>query len=216
MRTTKLTHQKGKWQNIWKRHGWLTAIVNVGRAAYNWFFRRYLRKFISKDTRLLEVGCGTATLTISLAKEMKELIGVDISEAAIAIADRNARNQKIINAEFELGDCLNLSYQDEFNVVWSQGLMEHFEDRRKVALEHYKATKPGGVALISIPYKYSYHKLWYVLTRPKFLRFLWPWTDQVFLDKKELLSIGRSITPKARTHFLEPFPLGLIILELPK
>jgi len=216
MSSKKLTYQKEEWQNIWMRRGWLTTIVNVGRSVYNWFFRQYLRKFISKDTRLLEVGCGTATLTLSLAKEVKELVGVDITESALMLSRKHAVEMGAKNTKFELGDCLNLPYQEEFDVVWSQGLMEHFEHPEKVAREHYKATKPGGITLISVPYKYSYHTLWYILTRPKYLQFLWPWTKQLFLSKKQVLAIGRTLTPKARAHFLQPFPLGIIILELPK
>jgi len=216
MRTNNLTYQKDEWQNIWTRRGWLTLIVNIGRSTYNWFFRRYLRKFISKNTRFLEVGCGTSTLTLSLAGEMKELVGVDITESAIELSSKHARDLEVENSRFELGDCLNLPYENEFDVVWSQGLMEHFERPEVVAAEHYKATKPGGITLISVPYKYSYHILWYILTRPKFLRFLWPWTDILYLDKKQLMAIGKALTPMARTRFLQPSLLGIIILELPK
>ena len=120
------------------------------------------------------------------------------------------------NARFEGGDCLDLAYENAFDVVWSQGLMEHFDDPEAVAREHYKAVKKGGIALLSVPYRYSYHALWYLATRPRFLRPLWPWTDQRFYTAQDLLRIGRTITPRARVHFLQPFPLGLAILELPK
>lgn len=216
MDTNNLTHQKEEWQNIWTRRGWLTVIINTGRSVYNWFFRHYLRKFISKDTRFLEIGCGTANLSLSLTGEIKELVGVDIAETAIELSNKHARELGVENSRFKLGDCLNLPYRDEFDVVWSQGLIEHFEHPEEAVREHYKACKPRGITLISIPYKYSYHTLWYILTRPKFLRPFWPWTNQLFMDKKRLLAIGRTLTPKARVHLLQPFFLGIIILELPK
>jgi 2-polyprenyl-3-methyl-5-hydroxy-6-metoxy-1,4-benzoquinol methylase len=216
MKQNNLTYQKDEWQDIWKRRGILTSIIDGGRSIYNWFFRRYLRKFITRNTHFLEVGCGTSSLSLSLAKEMGELVGVDNAESAIELSRENATSMGIANSRFDLGDCLSLSYQDEFDVVWSQGLMEHFESPLEVAAQHFKVTKPGGITLISIPYRYSYHALWYILTRPKFLRFLWPWTEQIFYTKKQLLAIGKKITPQARTHFLQPFPLGIIILELPK
>jgi|ERR1035437_54984 2-polyprenyl-3-methyl-5-hydroxy-6-metoxy-1,4-benzoquinol methylase len=211
-----LTYQKNEWQSVWERKGILTAIVNLGRDTYNWFFRSYLKKFITRDTRFLEVGCGTATLTLSLAPLMKEFVGLDISTAAIELSRKHAEEMGVKNSTFVLGDCLNLPYTNEFDVVWSQGLMEHFEHPEKVASEHYKSTKPGGITIISIPYKYSYHALWYVLTRPKLLRRFWPWTDIILIDKKRLLEIGKKLTPKARVRFLQPFILGIIILELPK
>src|SRR3989338_4230315 len=54
----------------------------------------------------------------------------------------------------------------------------------KIIVEHLKITKNGGRTIISAPYKYSYKYIWYILTRPKFLRRWWPWTDQVFFTKK--------------------------------
>ncbi len=216
MNHTELTHQKDAWQAIWKRQGILTTIVNQGRLVYNWFFRRYLRKYISKNTRLLELGCGTSTLTLSLADEIQELVGLDNAESALTLSRTLAANTGVTNSSFVYGDCLALQYHDEFDVVWSQGLMEHFEDPGKVAEQHYQATKPGGIALISVPYRYSYHMIWYMLTRPQLLRPLWPWTEQIFYNKAQLLEIGRKITPNARVHFLQPFPLGIVILELPK
>lgn len=212
----KLVHQKEEWQAIWKRQGIFHMIIDLGRSIYNWFFRRYLRKYITSNTRLLELGCGTSTLTLSLAHEIHDLVGIDNAEAAIELSRKNAFEKGIQNSRFELEDCLALPYENEFDIVWSQGLLEHFSDPHVVASQHYKAAKPGGITLISIPYRYSYHMLWYQLTRPQVLRFLWPWTEQIFYNKKQLLEIGRKITPHARIHFLQPFFLGIIILELPK
>ncbi len=216
MTTRNLTHQKDAWQNIWERRGAMTTLIDWGRETYNRFFRRYLRRYLTPDTRLLELGCGTATLTLSLAPEIRELVGQDITEAAVALSQGRAEALGVRNARFELGDCLALPYENEFDIVWSQGLMEHFERPEDVAAQHFKAVKPGGVALISVPYRYSYHFVWYLLTRPRLLRPLWPWTEQLFMNKKRLLSIGRTLTPNARVHFLQPFPLGIAILELPK
>jgi SAM-dependent methyltransferase len=216
MEQNNLTHQREEWQNIWKRRGVLTTVVDIGRSVYNWFFRLYLRQFISKDTHFLEIGSGSATLTLSLAREIRDLVGIDNVESALELSRKNAAKMNVRNCRFELGDCLALPYDNEFDVVWSQGLMEHFENPEEVIAQHYKATKPGGIALISIPYRYSYHTLWYILTRPQFLQFLWPWTEQIFYNKKQLLEMGKKLTPNARTHFLQPFPFGIIILELPK
>lgn len=204
------------WEAVWSREGLLSKAISHGRDIYNYFFRRFLRRYTRPKTRFLELGCGTATLTLSLAPELAQVIGIDISDEALRLSQRNADDLGVKNTVFLKGDCLNLQFENEFDIVWSQGLMEHFEHPELVAREHYKAAKKGGVALISVPYKYSYHTLWYALTRPKFFRRFWPWTDQVFLDKEELLKIGRMMTPLARVHLLKPTVLGIAVLELPK
>ena len=68
------------------------------------------------------------------------------------------------------GDCRNVPWSDTFDLVWSQGLVEHFTNTELIIREHFKATKPGGTVLISVPYTYSYLNIWYWLTRPKLAR----------------------------------------------
>ena len=216
--------QGGSWEEIWKRKNLMSAIINRGRYVYNGFFRKLLRKHLNKDTRILELGCGTSTLTISLSQEVSQIVGLDISPEAIALSNRLAseyaqqNNMAVSNAKFVLGDCLDIpqEYENAFDLVWSQGLMEHFENPLLVAQQHFLALRKGGVALISVPYRWSFYTPWYMITRPKLLRPLWPWTEQVFFTKKQLRRIGSDIVSKPKVYLLQPFFLGIVILELKK
>jgi SAM-dependent methyltransferase len=209
------TH-RGFWDKIWERRSAFADVINGGRDIYSVFFRRFLYRYIGPDTSFLELGCGTSTLALSLAPRMKELVGLDISPAALELSRGHAQRLGVTNARFVEGDCMNVPFSDQFDVVWSQGLMEHFDDPARVASEHLKAAKKGGVALISVPYRYSYFRLWYALTRPNILRPLWPWTEQTFFSKKQVLAVGRQVDPNATAHILQPFFLGIVILELRK
>ncbi|MFA6294909.1 MAG: class I SAM-dependent methyltransferase [Candidatus Paceibacterota bacterium] len=204
------------WQKIWQRKNISSRIIDYGRSAYNGFFRRLLKKHLNKETRLLELGCGTSTLTISLANEIKSLVGLDISPEALRLSREHSRELGAMNTEFIEGDCLNVPFENEFDIVWSQGLIEHFDNPATVVEQHYRALKPGGTVLISVPYKWSYIMPWYLITRPKIFRSFWPWTDQIFFTKKDLLAIGKSITPHSKTYLLQPFLLGIVILEIKK
>ncbi len=208
----------GSWEAIWKRRNLMSAAINGGRHVYNGFFRRLMRRHITPQTRLLELGCGTSTLTVSLAKEVAEVVGLDISPEALELSKKAAEKAGATNTRFVIGDCLNIprEYENAFDVVWSQGLMEHFENPLLVAQQHFRALKKGGVALISVPYRLSFYTPWYWLTRPKLLRPLWPWTEQVFFTKKQLKAIGGAIVPSPKVYLLQPFFLGIVILELKK
>ncbi len=212
----KSIEQAGEWQAIWERKGLLDHIIDAGRTTYNFFFRRVLRRYLTPQSKVLELGCGRASLTLSLCSEIKELAGIDISDVAVQQASEYAKKHGIHNARFAVGDCTALNLGESFDFTWSQGLIEHFDDSRPITKAHYDALAPGGAALISVPYRYSYHAVWYILTRPALLRPLWPWTEQKFFNGKMLLALGKSITPHARVYFLQPFPLGIIFLELRK
>lgn len=210
----KSTEQAEQWQAIWERRGALDALIDWGRTVYNYFFRRIHRRYVNKNTRMLEIGCGRASLSLSLCPEIKNLSGIDISDVAVKQATDDAARNGIKNARFAVGDCTKLDIGESFDFVWSQGLLEHFEDPVVVVREHYRVLKPGGTALLSVPYRYSYHTLWYMLTRPTLLRRFWPWTEQRFFNATQLVAVGKQVTPHARTFFLQPFPLGIIFLEL--
>lgn len=205
-----------EWDVVWARKNFFGRTIDLGREVYNSFFRRLLRRYLRPSSTLLEIGCGTSTLTLSLAPEITSLTGVDISEEALERSRNKALEMKVTNAVFLNADCLNLSFKDAFDVVWSQGLLEHFDDPQTVVNEHFKALKPGGIALLSVPYRYSYHYVWYLLTRPACLRKFWPWTEQQFYTKKDLEAFGLKVTPHVRVFFLRPFLLGLALLELKK
>lgn len=208
--------QEREWQRIWVRQGFMTRLINFGRRIYNYFFLRMFRRYLSTSSRFLELGCGTSSLLMAIAPRVKEVVGLDITPASIELSESLVKTSGIGNARFVLGDCLTYPFEPEYDIVWSQGLMEHFQNPIDIAKSHYKALKPGGVALISVPYRYSYHHIWYKLTRPQMLRRFWPWTDQVFYNKKMLVAIGKQVTPNARAFLLQPLPLGIAILELRK
>ena len=212
----KSTEQAGEWQEIWERNNWVDKVIDWGRTVYNFFFRRIIRRYLNRESTMLELGCGRASLSLSVAPEIKRLVGVDISESAVRQASNFAKQKGLSNTSFVIDDCTKLATEERFDFVWSQGLLEHFDNPEIVAREHYRVLKPGGVALLSVPYKYSYHTLWYNIARPKMLRWVWPWTEQRFFDAKELLAVGKSVTPSARTYFLQPLPLGIIFLEMKK
>ncbi len=59
---------------------------------------------LSGDEVLLDLYCGTGTIGLSMAKDAKELIGVEIIDKAIENAKKNAKNNGIENARFICGD----------------------------------------------------------------------------------------------------------------
>ncbi len=180
---------------------------------------------ISKKGRSLELGCGTAQLTLMIAPHIQEAVGLDISSEGLAIATREQARLGVPNATFVKADVQSVPFTDEFDVVWSAGLIEHFFDRDiDIVQQHIQATKPGGVVVMSVPYAYSLHSLHYALTRPKLLRRFWPWSQeryfQKFYSKQDLRKLGKATGLPYKVYFLRPWfiglPLGIVVIEIQK
>lgn len=213
------------WDTIWSQRGLVASAIDRVRRFLHRLHRRVLEPHCAPTTELLELGCGPASLTLSLAPRLHRLVGLDISLEALRQARAAQQQLGVTNAEFVRGDCRAVPFAEAFDVVWSAGLIEHFFDRDiDVVGQHVQALRPGGIAFMSVPAKYSLHWLHYCLTRPRALRWLWPWSAvpafQTFYTPRRLRALGQRTRLPMRVRYLPPAPigwlLGILLLELHK
>lgn len=98
-----------------------------------------------KNPKILELGCGTGTLSNCLLKKDPGLniVGLDISPAAIKTANRKLKKYK--NARFEVGDVLRVSYPNNyFDEVIGNSILHHVP-LDIACKEIRRVLKPGGV-----------------------------------------------------------------------
>jgi ubiquinone/menaquinone biosynthesis C-methylase UbiE len=104
--------------------------------------------FIPTDT-ILDVGCGTGSLTLAVARRLNppgEIVGIDAAPKMIEIARTKAAKAGV-RARFEVGVAESLSFSDEtFNLVVNSMFMHHIDaELKRFALsEIYRVLKPGG------------------------------------------------------------------------
>lgn len=210
------------WDEVWQT-GASGSFITRLRLMYNRMLGRLVSPHVSKNGRSLELGCGTAQLTLMIAPHIQEAVGLDISNEGLAIAEKEKLRLGVTNARFVKADVQHVPFENEFDVVWSAGLLEHFFDHDiDIVKQHIKALKLGGVAVMSVPYKYSLHSLHYALTRPKLTRRFWPWSQernfQKFYSRQDLRKLGRAVGLPFKVYFLRPWilglPLGIIVIQI--
>ncbi len=106
-----------------------------------------LMEYLQPDTKVLDVGCGSGTITLGVAKAVKPgaVVGIDPVEFAIQIASRFAAERKVPNATFEVGDSYCLPFPDSaFDVVYSYTVLHYFNDPLRALREQMRVVKPGG------------------------------------------------------------------------
>jgi release factor glutamine methyltransferase len=81
--------------------------------------RALLRLPEDEETRVLDLGAGSGAVSLAIARERPraQVIGVDISLAALELARGNARLQKIDNVEFRESDWFDAVRGEKFNIV---------------------------------------------------------------------------------------------------
>jgi trans-aconitate methyltransferase len=89
--------------------------------------------------RILDLGCGTGHLTAEIAAVGAHVIGIDRSSEMIAEA--KAKHPEL---EFEVLDAGDLSFDREFDAVFSNAALHWILDPEKVVRGVAQALKPGG------------------------------------------------------------------------
>ncbi|MGC8971275.1 MAG: class I SAM-dependent methyltransferase [bacterium] len=102
---------------------------------------RSLLKSIDKNTKVLEIGCGTGNYIIALNSLTNcQAWGIDISEEMLSIA--KSRTDRV---NFKLSDATRLDFPNEFfDFVFSVNVIHHIEDHRVYYEEAYRVLKCGG------------------------------------------------------------------------
>ena len=112
---------------------------------------RILRRYADlKQRAILEIGCGTGNLSISLAaQEARRVVGIDIDNNRICAAARKAETEGVSAiAAFQCADFVRDFQPDQpFDIVISENSMEHILNPAQCIRKVFDCLVPGGVML---------------------------------------------------------------------
>lgn len=94
------------------------------------------------DERILDVGCGDGALTAKMAEAVTDgtVIGIDASKGMIEAAKRHTGK----NLSFQQLDVINLKFNEEFDIVFSNAVLHWVKDHRTLLELLYRALRPSG------------------------------------------------------------------------
>jgi len=141
--------------------------------------------------RVLEVGAGSATAIRCLAaRHIGMFYALDILAESMQVAHRAMHRTGRSPVQFVVADVLQAPFPEEsFDLVFSQGLIEHFKDPKQVVDAQVRLVKPGGWLVVRVPQRYNlftFYKRW------RMYRDNWPPGWETEYSPKKLAALGRS------------------------
>ena len=135
------------WESYWRSHANLEQTYSTGgRLA-----REIQHEGPVKGHRVLEVGAGSGRDTLALARAGATAVVVDYAPMSLELVARQARDQGQ-RVALVRADALAMPFRDgAFDVVFHQGLLEHFRDPRPLLRECARVTGRGGRMIVDVP-----------------------------------------------------------------
>ena len=112
-------------------------------------------RFISFNNKILvDLGCGTGSLTVACALRGANTIGVDIDRKDCQIAKLRAK-EDFVGAQFIVADAKNLPFKREtFDICMCVEVIEHVsKDKEGIIYEAFRITRQQGLIEIETPNK---------------------------------------------------------------
>jgi len=141
---------KGHWESAWAAPPRWKLPSPLFVTTRN--MQRILRPAVRPGMRVLELGCAPGKILAWVAARLNASVaGLDYSERGITWA-RTLFDALHIPADLRCEDVFATTFAPaSFDVVYSSGLIEHFDDPRAIVRTHVSLVKPGGTAIIAIP-----------------------------------------------------------------
>jgi len=135
------------WNSFWSRKKNLDKVYPSSPSV----LKAILSMGSVKGLRILEVGAGTGRDSLTLARAGATVFILDYSEESLKIgAELTAEAPG--NLHLVQGDAFNSPFQSGvFDIVFHQGLAEHFKDPLPLLKENARLLKKGGFCLCDVP-----------------------------------------------------------------
>lgn len=164
----------------------------------------FIKKYGKPTKQVLELACGSGSMSILLAKQGYDVIGLDLSEEMLMIAKDKALKERVKIGFFQQDmTCYELNQKFDAVVCICDGMNYVLEndDMNELLERVAHSLKDDGIFIFDIS---TYYKLKYILGESTIAEsrddsaFIW---ENFYDDESDILSFELSVFTKEETHY---------------
>jgi SAM-dependent methyltransferase len=151
--------KKGNWDAVWGQKSTKRKVNFLRKVGYFYIeasslLSKYINNYTKSDKKysIIELGCGGSSYLPYLQKKYKNLqiFGIDKSQKGCK-STNIILNENTFSGCIVCGDIFQNPFNKKFDIVFSVGLIEHFEKPDKILEKHVELLKPGGLLICIVP-----------------------------------------------------------------
>jgi SAM-dependent methyltransferase len=134
---------------------------------------------LTGNERVLDIATGPGYIAEAFAGAAREVVGVDLTDAMLAIAKERTKERGICNVSFRAADAQNLPFDNGvFDVVVCRLALHHLMKPLQVLCEMVRVCRAGGTVVVEDiyasehPERAEYQDRWEILRDPSHVRTL--------------------------------------------
>lgn len=144
------------WEEVWAasppQEGRFSKLRRVSQWKYDRMVRRLLDSVSDPSASVLELGCapGAMLQRIHRLRPQLRLSGIDYADEGCRTTAAVLKGMGL-PANVYHGDVRSAQLPNQFDLVTSYGLIEHFDDPAEIVRCHARFCRPGGTVAIALP-----------------------------------------------------------------
>ena len=111
----------------------------------------FARGVIAADSKILDVGCGPASITAGLARWAShgQVTGIETGEEILQTAAKTIADAGVGNVDFKVASVYELPFADNtFDVAYAHQVLQHLSQPVAALRQMARVTKPGGFVAV--------------------------------------------------------------------
>lgn len=207
------------WDRVWISRLSHSTYDNARKGKLPFFLNDVFTEYLPKNELIIEAGCGTGHLVLSLRNLGYRIEGIEWAETTVGAVKAIEPDLPI-----NIGDVRHIQVPDEHYAGYiSIGVVEHEQEGPESFLqEAWRVLKPGAVMLISVPYfnalRKAKAKLGFYRDKPENVAFYqYVFTEEEFISivQEHDFEIVTVDYYSANTTLSDEIPFFYLLLRIP-
>ena len=116
----------------------------------NMYCESQAKKYLKKNGKILDVGCGSGDLVVSLLQKKYDCFGLDFAKGMITKAKNHAKKLNFDSNRFTLSSFFDFNSKEKFDMVSANGVIEYIstDELDQFIKKAGKILKKDGINLL--------------------------------------------------------------------